>query len=138
MRNHGSNCGCGCQQSPVIHPTKYNCEHHCTESVVEHIHPTHTTVMNHHLVKNKHVFPHSTSVKNTCDSVDECGGSSNGPGNQVGGEMDPGMGHGNHHQHGHNHNNKCNCNNHHNHQHNNNCNCNNQGPKRWNKPNRWW
>lgn len=121
--HHGSNCGCGCQQSPVIHPTKYDCVHKCTESVVEHIHPSHTTVMNHHLVKNKHVFPHSTSVKNTCDSVDVYGGSPNGPGNQVGGQMDPGMGHGNHHHH--NHNNNCNCKN-------------NQGPKHWNKPNRWW
>lgn len=135
---HRRNCGCGCQQSPIIHPTKHNCVHHCTESVVEHIHPSHTTVMNHHVVKNKHVFPHSTSVKNTCSNVDEFGGSFNtppqmspgfGPGNgnnnsnQVAGAMDQGMGHGNNHHH----------NNWNNHNH---CN-NNHGPKHWNKPNKW-
>lgn len=97
---HRPNCGCGCQK-PVVHPTKYNCVQHCTESEVEHIHPSHTTVMNHHVVKNKHVFPHSTSVQNTTNSVDVYGGSFNtppqvspgfGPGNQVGGAMSPGMG----------------------------------------------
>ncbi|MGY0694412.1 CotD family spore coat protein [Virgibacillus sp. FSP13] len=93
---HGPHCGCPKQ---IVHPVKHNCVHHCTESVVEHVHPSHTTVMNHHLVKNKHVFPHSTSIQNTEDCVDEYGGSFNyppqtspgfGPGNQVAGAMSPG------------------------------------------------
>ncbi|MGP4066080.1 CotD family spore coat protein [Oceanobacillus sp. M65] len=94
MRHHGHQCGCGCQRpKQVVHPTKYNCVNQYSESVVEHIHPSHTTVMNHHLVKNKHVFPHSTSVQNTSNSVNQYGGSLNVPSpNQVAGAMSPGMG----------------------------------------------
>lgn len=80
-RHHGSRCGCGGHQRPkkIVHPVKENVVHCCTEETIEHIHPSHTTVVNHHLTKNKHFFPHSTSVKNTWDSVDECGGSCNKP-----------------------------------------------------------
>lgn len=94
MRHHGRHCGCGCQRpKQVVHPTKYNCVNQFSESVVEHIHPSHTTVMNHHLVKNKHFFPHSTSVQNTSNSVNEYGGSFNVPSpGQVAGAMSPGMG----------------------------------------------
>lgn len=103
--HHGGHCGCNKQ---VVYPVKHNCVHCCTESEVEHIHPSHTTVMNHHLIKNKHVFPHSTSTVNTCNSVDVYGGSFNvpnppmanagfGPGNQVAGAMSPGMWHGANH-----------------------------------------
>lgn len=97
MRHHHHGPHCGCPKCPkkVVHPVKENVVHHCTEETVKHIHPSHTTVMNHHLVKNKHVFPHSTSVANTYNSVDEYGGSFNIPGNQVGGAMSPGMGYGN-------------------------------------------
>lgn len=87
--HHGPNCGC---PKCVMYPVKENVVHNCTEETVEHIHPSHTTVMNHHLVKNKHFFPHSTSVKNTYNSMDEFGGAFNVPGNQVGGAMSPGMG----------------------------------------------
>ncbi|MFD2630142.1 CotD family spore coat protein [Oceanobacillus kapialis] len=94
MRHHGRHCGCGCQRpKQVVHPTKYNCVNQYSESVVEHIHPSHTTVMNHHLVKNKHFYPHSTSVQNTANSVNEYGGSFNVPApGQVAGAMSPGMG----------------------------------------------
>lgn len=88
-----------------------------SESTVNHVHPSHTTVMNHHTVKNNHVFPHSTSVQNTTNSVDNYGGSFNvpaGPGNQVAGANYPGMGPGNQH-HGPNH-------------------C---GPNHWKKPKKW-
>lgn len=95
---HGPQCGC---PKRIVYPVKHNCVHHCTESEVEHIHPSHTTVMNHHLVKNKHVFPHSTSVENTCSSVDVFGGRFHtsrppmggmmGPGTYTAGAMDPGM-----------------------------------------------
>ncbi|MEC5425700.1 spore coat protein [Virgibacillus sp. C22-A2] len=85
----------------VIHPTKHNCVHKCTESIVEHVHPSHTTVLKHHVTKNKHVFPHSTSVQQTASSVDVYGGSFNvpprpgfGPGGQVAGVATPGMGYG--------------------------------------------
>jgi len=87
--HHGPNCRC---PKCIVYPVKENVVHKCTEETVEHIHPSHTTVMNHHLVKNKHFFPHSTSVENTYNSVDEFGGSFNVPGNQVGGAMSPGMG----------------------------------------------
>ncbi|WP_163971136.1 CotD family spore coat protein [Oceanobacillus halotolerans] len=59
----------------IVYPTKHNMVHHCTHDMVEHVHPSHTTVMNHHLTKNKHVYPHSTSVVNTANSVDVYGGS---------------------------------------------------------------
>ncbi|QTM99618.1 spore coat protein [Sediminibacillus dalangtanensis] len=99
--HHGPHCGCPKQ---IVYPTQENVVHHCTEETVEHIHPSHTTIMNHHLVKNQHVYPHSTSVGNTVDSVDQYGGSFNvppnqvagaatppgGPGNQVAGTMSPG------------------------------------------------
>ncbi|MBP1970552.1 hypothetical protein J2Z83_002673 [Virgibacillus natechei] len=65
---HGPHCGC---PQTVVHPTKHNCVNKYSESVVKHVHPSHTTVMNHHLVKNQHVFPHSTSVQNTTNCVDE-------------------------------------------------------------------
>ncbi|WP_042149564.1 CotD family spore coat protein [Paucisalibacillus sp. EB02] len=95
---HRPNCGC---PKCVVHPTKHNVVHHCTEETVQHVHPSHTTIMNHHLIKNNHVFPHSTSVQNTVNSVDQFGGAFNVPGGpgmmgpgpgQVAGAMDPGMG----------------------------------------------
>lgn len=102
MRHQGPNCGC---PKRIVHPTKCNCVQHCSESVVEHVHPSHTTVMNHHVVKNKHVFPHSTSVQNSGSCVDEYGGAFNyppqqtapgfGAGNQVAGAMSQGNGYGN-------------------------------------------
>lgn len=90
--HHGPQCGCPVCKRKVVHPVKENVVNKYTEEVVEHVHPSHTTVVNHHLIKNKHVFPHSTSVANTCNSVDVYGGSFNTPGNQVGGAMSPGQG----------------------------------------------
>ena len=102
------NCGCG-KPKTVVHPVNENVVHCCSEETVKHIHPSHTTVKNHHLVKNVHVFPHSTSVANTFNEVDVYGGSFNtgrpptgvagamspgypgmGPGSQVAGVMSPG------------------------------------------------
>ncbi|SHH50905.1 CotD family spore coat protein [Virgibacillus chiguensis] len=90
MWNHHGKC---CPPKQVVHPTKYDCVKQCSENVVEHIHPSHTTVQNHHTTINKHVFPHSTSVQNTNSCVDVYGGSFNVP-SQVGGAMAPGMGNG--------------------------------------------
>ncbi|SDJ68115.1 CotD family spore coat protein [Sediminibacillus albus] len=84
--HHGPHCGC---PNPVVYPTKENVIHNCSEQTIDHIHPSHTTIMNHHLVKNNHVYPHSTSVANTVDSVDVYGGSFNVPGNQVAGAATP-------------------------------------------------
>lgn len=84
--------GCGCPNQ-IVYPTKYDTVHNCFETEVDHIHPSHTTVMNHHLIKNKHIYPHSTSVQNTYDSVNMYGGSfevpNPGPG-FVAGAMSPG------------------------------------------------
>lgn len=88
MRHHHGYCG---YPPKVVHPTKYNCVKQCNEDVVEHIHPSHTAVHNHHTTINKHVFPHSTSVQNTNSCVDVYGGSYNVP-PQVGGAMAPGYG----------------------------------------------
>jgi spore coat protein D len=68
-------CGphCGCKKC-IVYPTKCNVVQNCSEEFVEHIHPSHTTVMNHHHIHNQHVFPHSTSVVNTVDSSNSFGG----------------------------------------------------------------
>ncbi|RDW17580.1 spore coat protein [Oceanobacillus arenosus] len=91
---HGRHCRCHtCCQKTIVHPTKFNCVNQFSESVVNQVHPSHTTVMNHHLVKNIHTFPHSTSVQNTANSVDQYGGSFQVPApNQVAGAMSPGFG----------------------------------------------
>ncbi|MEW9675717.1 CotD family spore coat protein [Lentibacillus sp. L22] len=110
MRHFGNNCGCPPRR--VVHPTKCNRIDCCTENVIEHIHPSHTTVVNHHLERHRHVFPHSTSHENTMNCVDEFGGAFQTPpqGQCCGpGGMGPGMGKGNngyggnHHPHHHHH-----------------------------------
>ncbi|WP_337019603.1 spore coat protein [Oceanobacillus massiliensis] len=91
---HGRHCGCNSCNNTIVHPTKHNCVNQFSESQVTHVHPSHTTVMHHHTVKNNHVFPHSTSVQNTMNSVNQYGGSFEVPGGQVGGAMSPGFGQG--------------------------------------------
>lgn len=87
------NCGCG-KPKTIVHPTQQNVVHCCSEETVMQIHPSHTTVMNHHLVKNVHEFPHSTSTQNTFNEVDVYGGSFNVPNQPPGvmGSMSPGPG----------------------------------------------
>lgn len=87
---HGRHCGCP-KCNTIVYPTKQNCVNQFSESTVNHVHPSHTTIMNHHLVKNKHFYPHSTSVQNTVNSVNEFGGAFQvpaGPG-QVAGAFSP-------------------------------------------------
>ncbi|WP_077621773.1 spore coat protein [Sediminibacillus massiliensis] len=91
-RHHGPHHGCMKPANQIVYPTKHNVVHNCYEENVQHVHPSHTTVMNHHLIKNNHVYPHSTSVQNTVDSVDLYGGSFNVPGNQVAGAATPPFG----------------------------------------------
>ncbi|MFD1040549.1 CotD family spore coat protein [Virgibacillus byunsanensis] len=96
MRHHRPDCGRPRPTDRVVYPVRENVVHNCFENTVEHVHPSHTTVMNHHLTRNRHVYPHSTSVRNTFNSVDEYGGSfqtpGNGPGSQVAGATSPGYG----------------------------------------------
>ena len=89
-RHHGPHCGCHACKT-IVYPTKHNCVNKYSESTVNHVHPSHTTIMDHHLVKNNHFYPHSTSVQNTWNSVDQYGGSFEvpaGPG-QVAGAFSP-------------------------------------------------
>lgn len=74
MRHHKP-FGCHKPVQEVVYPTKYNEVHTCSESNVKHVHPSHTKVVNHHLQKNTHVYPHSTSYANDFDSVNVYGGS---------------------------------------------------------------
>src|SRR5699024_1152301 len=80
--HHRPHCGCGCHK-PVkqcVYPVKENVVHNCTEETVQHVHPSHTTVKNHHIIKNEHVYPHSTSVENSTECVDiNCGGKCGNP-----------------------------------------------------------
>ncbi|MGN8647036.1 CotD family spore coat protein [Gracilibacillus sp. HCP3S3_G5_1] len=71
--------GCGMPTKKIVYPTKYNEVHTCSESEVQHIHPSHTTCVNHHLVKNTHFFPHTTSYQNTVDQVNVYGGPMQSP-----------------------------------------------------------
>lgn len=89
-RRHHRPRGCHKPVKQIVHPTKHNVVHCCTEETIKHVHPSHTTVCNHHLIKNEHVFPHSTSVKNSCKEVN-VGGC--GCGCQGTGHMMPGMKH---------------------------------------------
>ena len=90
MRRRRPPCGC---PKEIVYPTKHNVVNKCSEETINHIHPSHTTVVNHHLVKNQHIFPHSTSFENTVNSVDTFGGAFNTPPTNVAGAMTgPGMG----------------------------------------------
>ncbi|WP_082692963.1 CotD family spore coat protein [Bacillus sp. FJAT-29814] len=51
---------------PVIHPTQEFVNHTFSTTVVPHIHPVHTTTVNHHLFEHKHYCPHTASC---CDEV---------------------------------------------------------------------
>lgn len=90
MKRHRKPC-CGCQKpvKEIVYPVKQNTVHCCSEETIKHVHPSHTTVMNHHLIKNEHVYPHTTSFGNTVNQVNMYGGP--GPGSQVAGAMSPGM-----------------------------------------------
>lgn len=95
-----------------VYPVKQNVVHCCTEETVQHVHPSHTTVKKHHIVKNEHVYPHTTSVENSVDYVNINKGTNNMPSNP--GHhghyhgMNKGMHHGMNHGHKHNKCNKCN------------------------------
>lgn len=72
MRRHGC-CKQNSHVSPVneiVYPTKEEVVKTYSEETVKHIHPIHTTVVNCHTIKNKHVYPHTTSNENIVNEVD--------------------------------------------------------------------
>ncbi|MBM7552511.1 CotD family spore coat protein [Thalassobacillus pellis] len=54
----------------VVCPTKHCVQHNFYQKEVDFIHPTHTTVYNHHMTQNKHFFPQTQSVVDTFGSED--------------------------------------------------------------------
>lgn len=67
-RSRRRHCGCDRRGKEIVYPTKEKVVHRCSEEVVRHVHPVHTTVVNHHRVRNEHVYPHSRSE---VDSIEE-------------------------------------------------------------------
>ncbi|MCM3766612.1 spore coat protein [Neobacillus niacini] len=51
---------------PVIHPTQEYVNHTFSTTVVPHIHPVHTTTVNHHMFEHKHYCPQTASC---CEEV---------------------------------------------------------------------
>lgn len=48
----------------VVHPTKCCVNNTFQNNIVPHIHPTHTTTVNHINFQHQHYFPHTQSVAN--------------------------------------------------------------------------
>ncbi|MBT2701507.1 spore coat protein CotD [Bacillus sp. ISL-40] len=58
---------------PVIHPTKQIVNHTFSTTVVPHIHPVHTTTVNHHLYQHKHYCPQTAScAEEVCNQQINC------------------------------------------------------------------
>src|SRR4051812_19041504 len=51
---------------PVIHPTQQIVNHTFSTTVVPHIHPVHTTTVNHHMFQHKHFCPQTASCAEEC------------------------------------------------------------------------
>src|SRR4051794_20948087 len=51
---------------PVIHPTQQIVNHTFSTTVVPHIHPVHTTTINHHMYQHKHYCPQTESCAEEC------------------------------------------------------------------------
>jgi|SRR5690625_2447064 len=85
-------CGCRgkcrCHEvKDVVYPMEKDVKKTYSEETVRHIHPSHTTVVNHHTVRNEHFYPHSTSYENRVREVD-VRASDEGPIGDVGGVRD--------------------------------------------------
>ncbi|MCR9038584.1 spore coat protein CotD [Bacillus sp. L381] len=74
MFHHHHHCCRPNVMPPIVHPTNC-CEHHCfTNTVVPHIHPQHTTNVNHHNFEHVHYYPHTFSnVDPTTHQHFQCG-----------------------------------------------------------------
>ena len=49
---------------PIVHPTKCCVNNAQYNYIVPHIHPSHTTNVNHYMYQHQHYFPHTESVVN--------------------------------------------------------------------------
>lgn len=56
--------------APIMHPAMNNMVNTYSSTIVPHVHPQHTTVVNHHVTKHAHMYPQSTSFANTSSNVD--------------------------------------------------------------------
>jgi spore coat protein D len=75
----------------IVHPTKCCTNHNFATTIVPHIHPSHTTTVNHHMFQHKHYFPHTESVVSDVSHQHfNCPGPGPMPGPGMG--MGPGMG----------------------------------------------
>ncbi|WP_236560886.1 CotD family spore coat protein [Pontibacillus sp. HMF3514] len=87
-------CGCGPRPQMVspaqqkVYPTKQCVKHNFFQQEVDHIHPTHTTNVNHVNVLNKHFFPQSQSDVTQVSQQNV----NMGPGSQVAGASTGPMG----------------------------------------------
>ncbi|MRX70944.1 spore coat protein CotH [Bacillus lacus] len=50
--------------APIVHPTKCCVNNTFSNTVVPHVHPSHTTNVNHEMFQHVHYFPHSESFVN--------------------------------------------------------------------------
>ncbi|MEY2192228.1 CotD family spore coat protein [Neobacillus sp. BF23-41] len=58
---------------PVIHPTQQIVNHTFSTTVVPHIHPVHSTTVNHHLYQHKHYCPQTAScAEEVCNQQINC------------------------------------------------------------------
>ena len=58
---------------PVIHPTQQIVNHTFSTTVVPHIHPVHTTTVNHHMYQHKHYCPQTAScAEEVCSQQINC------------------------------------------------------------------
>ncbi|MBO0958201.1 hypothetical protein J1P26_00525 [Neobacillus sp. MM2021_6] len=58
---------------PVVHPTQQIVNHTFSTTVVPHIHPVHTTTVNHHMFQHKHFCPQTASCcEETCNQHINC------------------------------------------------------------------
>lgn len=84
---------CQCDRK-ILYPTKEEVKNVYTEETVDHIHPSHTTVVNNHTVRNVHSYPHSTSYETRVREIDVRGAQDRpgNAGNNVAGLADNGCG----------------------------------------------
>jgi spore coat protein D len=58
---------------PVVHPTQQIVNHTFSTTVVPHIHPVHTTTVNHHMFQHKHYCPQTAScAEEVCNQHINC------------------------------------------------------------------
>lgn len=62
---HPMHCQCPtCCLPPIVHPAKCFVNNTCQNYIVPHIHPSHTTNVNHQFYAHQHHYPHTESFVN--------------------------------------------------------------------------